>query len=112
MKKNCEATYTDSDTGHERACQTGTPNTADRVVNGLPVCDVCFEDMLALAMQKTGASRRVAMLAFRIVGKKGRGIDSKVGKALIKKASEKSGLSQQEIDRQAREAMRKVAGGE
>jgi hypothetical protein len=107
MKKLCEVTYTDKDTGHVRVCQNGTPDASKMNFGGMECCEMCLEDVIHKAMTDSGSSRKVVLAAARVARK------PKWVEKLTNAAAKKSGKSRQQLDAEVRAATQKsMQGGE
>lgn len=103
--KPCEVTWTRGD--GVIVCVDGNPRPSVKMLDKRETCADCLEQMVQEAMMRSGSSRKLVLLAFGIVGKQGRDKTSKVYQTLSGDAFKKKGVSQQELDRQAREMMNK-----
>jgi len=94
-----------------RICQDGTARPGVKVLDKRHTCADCLEEMVNEAIMRSGQPRKLVLLAFGIVGKQGRDQNSKVYRTLSGEAFKKKGVSQQELDRLKREAMRRGDDG-
>lgn len=68
LRRTCNVSYTDSETGKEQYCRQNPPNQATRGRLGAYVCDACWPHLKAAYQAKYGRyGAQATALAFRRV---------------------------------------------
>ena len=85
-------------------CSRLVEHEGTRMLDRKWFCDAAVEEIVRASIMKSGQSRKMVLVALGLVGKKGRGTESKAYGVLAKAAGQK-GMSRQDIDQLTRQAM-------